>query len=147
MEIISRFSESLKDLIHEFQLTVEDLAKAIDNSKNRIYEWLSGRATSMPTHDNLIKLADYFKCSLEFLLGIEQENYLPSPKKCPPFSIWFRTAVETKGYSLYSLGKKINMSTGNFYNWINNVNEPSLDSLLRIAAALDCTLDYLVGRE
>jgi len=147
MEIIAKFSERLKELIFENNITVKKLSQIIDCSENSIYDWLTGEINFVPSVANLVKLADYFKCSLEFLLGIEQENYLPMPKQHPPFSQWFRIAIETKGFTLYGLSKKTKMNTGNFYNWINSINEPSLDSLLRIAKVLDCSLDYLVGRE
>ncbi|MCL2061569.1 MAG: helix-turn-helix domain-containing protein [Firmicutes bacterium] len=147
MNIIKNFSERLKELIFDNRINVKILSKAIACSENTVYDWLTGTVSFMPSVSNLIKLADYFKCSIDFLIGIEEENYLPNPKPCPPFSAWFRNAIEVKGFTLYSLGKKVEMTTSNFYSWINQKNKPNLDSLLRIAAALDCTIDYLVGRE
>ncbi|MCL2847695.1 MAG: helix-turn-helix domain-containing protein [Firmicutes bacterium] len=147
MDTIAQFSERLKELIFENNITVKKLSQNISCSEKSIYDWLTGKINFVPSVYNLIKLADYFKCSLEFLLGIEQENYLTAPKQRPPFSEWFRSAVEAKGFTLYGLSRKTKMNTGNYYNWINGVSEPSLDSLLRISEALDCSLDYLVGRE
>ncbi len=147
VEIISKFSERLKDLMFDRQLTAESLSKAIGCDESSIYIWASGKAGYTPTVGHLVKLADHFKCSIDFLIGSENENYLPNPKPAPSFSSWFRNAVESKGFSLYRLEKKTNISTGNFYKWISGKREPSLDSLLRIAAVLDCSLDYLIGRE
>ena len=147
MDILSKFSDRLKELMFENDLTVEKLSNAIDCSPSSIYEWRSGRMSYMPSVGNILMLADYFKCSIDFLIGLEHENYLPNPRPRPPFSQWFRTAVESKGQNLNSLGCATKMGTKQFYKWINGETQPNLDSLLRIAAVLKCSLDYLVGRE
>jgi len=147
MDIISKYAETLNDLMYDNKLTAESLSKATGISKNRIYEWLTGKSKFMPSVTSLLIIADYFKCSLDYLTGIDGNNAPPSQKPRPSFSGWFRPAIERKGFTLYGLGKKSNIATQHFYKWINNERKPSLDSLLRISAALNCSLDYLVGRE
>ena len=147
MNLMLKFSERLNELMFDNQLTVEKLSKAIECNDSSIYDWISGKANYMPLLVNIIKLADYFQCSIDFLIGLENENYLPNPKFRPPFSKWFRSAIEAKGFTLYSLSRATQMGTKSFYKWINGKSEPSLDSLLRIAEVLNCSLDYLVGRE
>ena len=146
MELVSKFAESLNEILFDNQQSVDELSKATGISRNRIYEWLSGKSKYVPSVPYIITLADYFKCSIAYLIGLEEENFLPNPKPCPPFSDRFRIAVISKGFSLHKLGKTINMGTGNFYRWISGEREPSLDSLVRIATALDCSIDYLLGR-
>lgn len=147
MDLVSKFSERLKELIFDNKITIEKLSNDIDCNARSIYEWQSDNQKYLPSLKNLIKLADYFRCSLDFLLGIEGNNSLPNPKPRPLFSEHFRPAVESKGFTLHGLMKATQIDTNNFYKWINGKGEPSLDSLLRIAAVLDCSLDYLVGRE
>jgi len=146
MELVSKFAESLKDLMYDHQLTTEKLSTDTTISDSSINTWLTGNANYLPSVPYVILLADYFKCSVEYLIGLEEKNYLPNPKPCPPFSNRFRIAVTSKGFSLYKLSKRINMGTGNFYRWISGEREPSLDSLVRIAKVLDCSIDYLLGR-
>ena len=67
------------------------------------------------------------------------------PKPHPSFAEWFRRAIELQGYNLYKLQRATKIHTGNFYKWIRGEREPSLDSLIRIAKILDCSIDYLVG--
>lgn len=62
-----------------------------------IYHWKSGTARFMPSLKNIIKLADYFNCSIEFLLGIDDENKLPNPKKqLPDFGVQFKRCLKKK---------------------------------------------------
>ena len=147
MDLIAKFGERLKDLIFEHKLTAELLGKILNHNVHDIYHWKSGKGKYMPSVENLLKLADYFCCSVEFLLGLEEENRLPNPKLRPPFSDRFRRVAELKGFTLYKLGKATKMGTAQYYAWINKASEPSLDSLMRIAAVLDCSVDYLLGRE
>jgi len=147
MEILSKFGERLKELIYDNNLTVEKISEVLNGNVSTIYHWLSGKINYKPSVANLVTLADYFQCSLDFLIGLENENYLPNPKSRPLFAKWFRYAIESKGFTLYSLSRATQIGTKSFYKWINDESEPNLDSLLRISEALDCTLDYLVGRE
>ena len=146
MEIVTDLAERLGELLFYRKLTVEDFCKITGISKTSVYDWLLAKNKYYPSLSNTIKVADYFKCSVDFLIGIEKENYNPNPKQCPPFSERFKIAVKSRGFSLNKLSKAINMGSGNFYRWIRGEREPSLDSLVRIAKALDCTVDYLLGR-
>lgn len=147
MDLLSQFGERLRELIADSGLTADKLSKAINQHVDDIYHWKSGKGKFMPSVANLIKLADYFVCSVDFLLGLEEENYLTDIKPRPPFTEWFRTAVESKGFTLYSLGEKTQMGTKHYYRWIKGESEPSIDSLVRIASVLDCSIDYLLGRD
>jgi len=147
MDIIKNFGERLNGLIIESKLTVQSLGKAINCSPSSIYEWQSGKVAYMPSIANLLLLADYFQCSLDYLIGISEHGGTIMIKDRPPFSVWFRTAIEARGYNLYKLGKSTQMGTAQYYAWISGQTEPSIDSLLRISAVINCSLDYLVGRE
>ena len=45
------------------------------------------------------------------------------------------------------LAKKINVSEDCVYNWEKKRSEPSIVDLINLANILDCSIDYLVGRE
>ena len=147
MDVLTKFGERLSELIFDNKLTVDKLSKDLNYNVFNIHHWLSGKMKYKPSTPNLVMLADYFKCSVDYLIGLDDENYNPNPIiPRPPFSAQFRSAVEVKGYNLNSLSKKIEMGTTSFYIWINGKSEPGVDSLLRIAKALDCSIDYLLGR-
>jgi len=146
MDNLSKFSERLHELMLDAQLNTYSLNAAVGIPRQSIGNWIANRNKYLPTLKNLVKLADYFCCSLDFILGLENENYLKNPKPRPPFSERFRKAVENMGFNLYKVGKLTNMDTSQYYDWINAKSEPSIDSLVRIAAVLGCSIDYLVGR-
>lgn len=147
MSLIIQFSERLKELIDENQLSIDKLSKETGLNVYNIHHWVSAKMNYMPNLAHILKLADNFNCSVDFLIGLADDNYLSNPKKNVVFSKWFRTVVEKKGYTLFSLGKATKITTNNFYKWINGKRNPSLDSLIRIAGVLNCSIDYLLGRE
>lgn len=61
----------LKELREEKNLTQHDVAKAIDTSQTNIGRWEKG--TNEPSSSALIALADFFGCSIDYLLGREDD--------------------------------------------------------------------------
>ncbi len=57
----------LFELREERNLTQDDIAKAIGTSRTNIGRWEKG--TNEPCSSCLISLADYFECSVDYLLG------------------------------------------------------------------------------
>ena len=66
-------------------MTYEELATELDINKSTIYSWTSKH--NMPKLNNIITISNYFKCSIEYLLG-RTDNMEELPvKDCLPFHI------------------------------------------------------------
>ena len=63
----NKFKERLKELRNEKRILQAELAKDMKVCKSAISGWEVGR--NQPDYDLLIKLADYFDVSLDYLLG------------------------------------------------------------------------------
>ena len=61
------FSERMKILRRQKNITMVDVAKALEISKQSIHHWEIQK--SLPTADKLAELADYFDVSLDYLVG------------------------------------------------------------------------------
>ena len=68
---MKKFSEILVDLIQKRQINDLRVAKDLKLSSSRISDWRNGHR--FPTVENLIKLADYFGVSTDYLLGRTDE--------------------------------------------------------------------------
>lgn len=64
---MKEFAERLLELRKEQKISQAKLAKEIDVSFSVVCYWETDR--SEPTAPNLIKLADYFNVSVDYLLG------------------------------------------------------------------------------
>ena len=63
------FSDRLKTLRKEKKLTQKELAEQIGIKQNSYSDWETGKTE--PSFENLIKLADLFGISLDWLFGRE----------------------------------------------------------------------------
>lgn len=149
MDLIKSFSERFNELIIYAETTPKKMSADLNHNIHDIYHWKSGTARFMPSLKNIIMLADYFNCSIEFLLGIDDENKLPHPKKqLPDFGAHFKKVLKEKGSNLYRLSLLAGCkNTSPYYDWINGKSTPRIDSLYKISKVLDCSIDYLLGRE
>ncbi len=148
MDILSSFAERLKELMFDGGDSVEQLSAKLNTNKSDLYHWLQQGNRYMPCVTKLIAIADYYHCRLEFLIGISEDNDTNVfENSLPNFGERFKTVVAEKEYNLYKLGRETSTSTGTYYRWINGESMPNIESLLKIANVLDCTLDYLIGRE
>lgn len=121
--------------------------------RKRFYIVSSQRAKQsnpkLPSTKVLLKLADYFKCSLSFMLGQEECNSLPSPKtELPAFSDRLRELIEAKELKFFLMKKSgLKKDFPSMYNWLSGKYIPNVYNLVRLAKLLDCSVDYLLGRE
>ena len=144
MLILLDFSESLSELMSGRNLTADMLGKAIgvDGSAIRYLK----RGIYKLHLANALKLADYFECSLEYLLGRTDIRLPFVPKICPQFYERLKQIMSVKKKRGYAPVKNMNFQRGRFYKWKQGV-DPIVDTLVDLAAYFNCTLDYLVGRE
>lgn len=65
------FAKTIKDLRHSFDLTQKELAEKLGYSTHIICNWESKR--SNPSIDDLVKVADFFQVSVDYLLEREDD--------------------------------------------------------------------------
>ncbi len=147
MDILSKLPERLRELMVEKEINAPKLAKAIGVNFATINRYLEG--IRVPKFDALVALADYFNCSTDFLLGLtdypSRENQVFKP--VPPFYAHFKKVLESCGFTQYALQKKTGISWANFNDWLHGRSKPLADNLIKIATALGCSVDFLIGRE
>lgn len=145
MEILSKLSKQLEELMFDKGIKAPALAEQVNVKSNAITRYLRG--VHLPRFEIFIALVDFFHCSADFLLGLSDDpqyerTYLPTP----PFCESFRSALDKHNISQYALQKKTEISWANFHHWLNGTRSPYPDSLVRLAVAIDCTVDDLLGR-
>lgn len=144
MDVLKGFSERLIELMQENGLNAEKLSKKLGVAPTIIRRWC------LPQKDiyysNLLQVANYFNCSLDFLCGRSDVVLDFVPKGCPPFMEWLPTVIKERGKSTYKIFKDTRIKSSYFAKWRKG-REPLLSSLGILADYLDCSLDRLVGRD
>ena len=145
MVILSKLSESLKELMAEHNLNQVQLAEILDTGRSKFSDILN--AKNAPNYKTFVSLIEYFNCSADFLLGLkdypcEDISYKP----VVPFSERLRTLFEQSGVSQYQFIVQTKTSWSVLYNWLIGKTLPSVDNLVKVAKFFDCSVDFVLGR-
>ena len=102
----NKFTEIFTDLFNETELSKSKFAKIIDVDHKRITSYLSG---GLPTPLTAIKICNFFKCSIDYLVGLTEEYNYASIKNSYDFSCFFteyQKLLNINKTNHYSLSKK-----------------------------------------
>lgn len=138
------FSERLQDLMIERNLNAPALAKILGCQRSTINRYLNGNV--IPALDISIKMANYFGCTMENLLGIDLENHINEFLPCPPFKGRIDFLCKHFGISRYELCKRLDISESVAYYWSKGKTKPTLENIVEIAKCFDCSIDFVIGR-
>ena len=141
---LSIFGERLSELMFDAGLDERTLSIKLGFGESTIYHYLQG--IRIPYAETVIIIADFFKCSTDFLLGLEDENYSEIYKKAPPFKERFPELLKQCNLSQYKFEKLTKISHSVTGYWKNGTKKPTIESIIRIAQVLDKTVDFVLGR-
>lgn len=141
---LSNFKERLGELMFDAKVNPPKLAELIGCSRMTINRYLSGK--KLPTVDMAVRLADFFQCTTDYLLGLVETNYTTNFKPCPPFSEQLEFLLKYYGITRYRLMKMTHFSDSNLMYWAQGKTIPTIESILKLAEVLDCPVDFVLGR-
>ncbi len=150
MDFTNDFSDNLATLMFDNDLTVNSFAGIIDIDNSLIHKYL--RKETVPSVKNFLKIACYFRCSADFLLGLSTQNYKVSDKLSPPFSVCFENALKFANLNRYrfrklAAQKEISFSKQSVDDWFHGKHEPNIYNVINIAKVLNISIDVLFCRE
>ena len=145
MDILSKLSDTLNELKDLRGFTEQSLADGSGIPVSCISQYMRGKQA--PYLDSLIKLADYLHCSIDFLLGKSDDSSEKVYKPCPPFSKRLEELRKKKGFTSMQIYNAEGLSKTSYYEWRRGKSLPTLENLVNLAKAFDCSIDELLGRE
>ena len=141
---MSNLSENLKYLMTEAEISTVALAEATGTDSSTIYTLLRG--DGLPNTETLIKLANCFGCSTDYLLGLKDAPDDVAFKQCPPFVEQLTFLLKHFNITKYRLEKDTRLSEKTVNRWHNGKTHPTAESLIRLSAYFGCSVDFLLGR-
>lgn len=140
----------LFELMKERNITAKKLSDDTKISTGNISDWKSGRST--PSAERIVLLATYFGVSSDYLLGLDTEqkvggdtsdvaNYGKATVEC------IQQELDRRGIKPATMSKDLGFSNGLFSQWKSGMQNPSAEKIIKIADYLDCSVDYLLGRD
>lgn len=145
MDIMTKLVENLNYLISEREITGKQLARELGLTEATLSRYRKGINT--PSVSNLVKFADYFNCSIDYLLGLENESTELTFKVSPPISERMAKLPSLFNMSAYAFCREVKISETAFYDWKSASKEPNIYSIIKIAKHFDRRIDFILGRE
>lgn len=141
------FKVQLFNLLKSNNLTISDLSRATGISTARLSNYYNGK--DMPALDNAILLINFFKCRMDYLLGLSKEYIVIAEKRKysqNDFLYKLKLLNDINLISQRNLCKQIELNKSCFSNW-HNGQKPKTTTLIKLAVFFDCSTDYLLGFE
>ena len=140
---MATFAERLSDLMIEKEISAINLAAVLGVHKSTVHDWKNGTQIFL---SKALKVAEYFECSLDYLMGRIEFDSDFKPLPCPPFYPHFIKILEECGVTAYRLRTDTHIKGAYFDNWKNGT-DPLMPTLIVVADYLQISLDRLVGRD
>lgn len=140
------FRENLRDLIDETGLSLRQLEKESGVSAMQYSRYLRD---SIPTIDVVLRIAQYFDCSIDYLFGLDNDKksslYKTYNYDISKFLPRYLELLKTNNIShfKFSQGQPFNESI--LRHWQAG-RVPRLDIVYIIANYFGSSMDYLIGR-
>ncbi len=145
MFILSNFYETLRELMIINNKTAKRVAGDIGVETSTITRYLRGEHA--PGIDNLVLIADYFKCSADYLLGLSENYIVREYSPCPPFSERIAKIPGENGMTAYRFCRELGIQDSAYFAWKRGVRTPNVDNIVKMAETLKCSIDYILGRK
>ena len=142
---LENFPDVLKELIVENLANLTEVSQELECGESTLSRYTSGKA--LPTLEMTVRLADYFSVTCDYLLGLEAENKAYRFKACPPFSKRFEEVLKYFKVSRYRLIQTTGIAETVMRYWVQGKTTPSIENVVKVAEALGCSVDFLIGRE
>lgn len=137
------FPSILRAKRKELEMKQSELAEELGMTTQAISNIELGTIPSFFTIDTI---ANYFKCSVDELVGREGYQYTP-PKKMIEFKDIIYKKIREYDCDINVFAKKIGVSYSTVWGWISGRTYPNLKMLCDMADAIECSVDELMGRK
>ena len=142
---LENFPDVLKELIIENLANLTEVSEELECGESTLSRYTSGRA--LPTLEMTVRLADYFSVTSDYLLGLNEESIAYRFKTCPPFGKRFEEVLKYFHVSRYRLQQMTGIAESVMRYWVQGKTVPTITNVVKIAEALGCTIDFIIGRE
>lgn len=144
MESIISFLDTMKELMEDNKLSVNQFALRIGCDKAAIRRWQY--KMYLPDPDSVIKICNSFNISADYLFGLSDDKEYIKQVCENTFYERYAKIRDARGCSDYLVSKKCNIRDSAISKWKAIKKFPTTDSLIKLAGFFHCRLDYLLGR-
>jgi len=141
---VEHFLDIITDYMIRNNMTPSFFAREIGCLERCVARWLN--KTNTPSLEYVIIVADYMKCSVDYLFGLTGLPDISLIKPRSSFAERLERLILTTGISKNKLAKICGVTSSTISKWIFRGQLPKPDIVCSLAGHFGCSVDYLVGR-
>lgn len=137
------FPEAIEWHLKTKGITQKEFAQAAKVSEQNVSLWL--KRETYPNLDSLTLVADFLKCSLDFLLGRTEHEEVYLAVQRTSFKQRLKFLMEKNHQTANHIATICGFKNSNFTRWQRGAT-PTPELLNKLAYHFNVSVDYLVGR-
>jgi len=143
MDNMTPFAERLSELMLDRDLSNLQLEHNSGCPNTTISAWLTKNV--YPKKDNLIKLSNFFECSIDYLLGLTDIKTYYVSQSPSNFKERFILLAKQKNVTYYRVHKDCDIPNNYISRWLNKGLIPDIRTVIKLTAYFNCSTDYILG--
>lgn len=144
MEYSEEFKQRFLELISNLDCKKSEIPKLLNIDYNVFIKITEFGIIPKPVV--LIRIADYFNISIEYLLGRTNNSYFFKAETQTTFLERYQALKAEKNLTDYIIAQKLHITTSYTTNWKNKKYMPSIINLIELSETFKVSIDYLLGR-
>ncbi len=144
MEHSEDFKNRFIELINDLDCNKSDIPKLLNINYNAFIK--ISEFGIIPKPIILMRIADYFNISVEYLLGRTDNSYFSKSSTNENFLTRYQQLKTENNLTDYAVAQKLHISTSYTTNWKNKNYMPSIVNLIVLSETFKVSIDYLLGR-
>ncbi len=144
MEHSEEFKHRFSELIADLDCKKSEIPKLLNIDYNVFIKITEFGIVPKPVI--LMRIADYFDISVEFLLGRTENSYFLKAETAETFLSRYQELKAEKNLTDYAVAQKLHITTSYTTNWKNKNYIPSIANLTVLSEIFNVSIDYLLGR-
>ena len=144
MSLSKKFQQRFRELITDYDYKRSDIVRLIPINQCTLSNALSYGI--VPSTKTLIRVADFFNVSINFLLGKTEENDFIKAEKTATFISRFESLCLEKKVSHNKVANDCSFDKSNISRWFSKEYTPELEIVELLCDYFNVSPDYLLGR-
>jgi transcriptional regulator with XRE-family HTH domain len=141
---IDVFIETLQEKMTDRNLNKFQLAKELGLDHTSVNSWFNKEF--YPRIVNLIRIADLFGCSIDYLFGLTDiESFIPSKIPSDFITRFDKLQLQNK-INDNRIATYCKIGSSAVAKWRRFKRYPETTAILKLVGLFDCSIEYLIGR-
>ena len=135
------FRDVFKDLLIENNLSIYELSLKTGIKQSTLYGYQED--SDMLCLENAIKLSQFYGCTIDYLLGLTENNNFYPKRKLRNFGNFYLELLKKNRTTNYAICRKLGIGRNRVYDWLKGAL-PKLSTLIELSKCFEVSVEELV---